>query len=88
MGPIGAAYPQTAKLHSTRLGLQRKCVCDRGWLVDGVDVDTVRGVTLGLTAGTWEWPLVTGTGHRVTDASSVWAATTEQQPVTLFIFIP
>ena len=48
-------------------------------------MDTVRGVTLGLTAGTGEWPLVTG--HRVTDASSVWAASTEQHPVTLFIFI-
>ena len=46
--------------------------------MDGVDVDTVRGVTLGPTAGTGEWPLVTGTGHRVTDASSVWAARAEQ----------
>ena len=37
-------------------------VTEAGWY--GVDVDTVRGVTLGLTAATWEWPLVTG--HRVT----------------------
>ena len=41
MGPIGAANPQTAKLHNTKLGLQRKCVCDRGWF-DGVDVDQRR----------------------------------------------
>ena len=74
------AYPLTAK--APGWGWQRKCVfvTEAGWY--GVDVDTVRGVTLGLTAGTWEWPLVT---------VSLMPPRCGQQalsPVTLFIFSP
>ena len=80
MGPIALVlHTHRLQSHTTPCWGCRESVfvTEAGWY--GVDVDTVRGVTLGLTAGTGEWPLVTGTGHRVTDASYVWAASTEQE---------
>ena len=62
MGPIALVlHTHRLQSHTTPgwgAGRESVFVTEAGW-VDGVDVDTVRGVTLGLTAGTWEWPLVT-----------------------------